>query len=129
VVVRDGQRVVRGRPRTLTGMTDVLPFYLAGRPATGSGVLDVTHPYDGSLVATVSVPTSAQVEEAVAAADAVRQTASRLSAGTRAEALMHVSRRLGERLDEVAALITAENGKPIKWARAEATRGGTSRGR
>ena len=35
---------------------------------------------------------------------------------------MHVSRRLAERTDEVAALITAENGKPIKWARSEATR-------
>ena len=104
-------------------MTDVLPFYLAGRATTGSGILDVTHPYDGSLVASVSVPTPAQVEEAVAAADGIRRTASRLSVGTRAEALMQVSRRITERLDEIAALITAENGKPIKWARAEATRG------
>jgi acyl-CoA reductase-like NAD-dependent aldehyde dehydrogenase len=103
-------------------MTDVLPFYLAGRPASGRDVLDVLHPYDGSLVATVSVPTAAQVEEAVAAADTVRRTAARLSVGTRAEALMHVSRRLAERTDEVAALITAENGKPIRWARSEATR-------
>jgi acyl-CoA reductase-like NAD-dependent aldehyde dehydrogenase len=35
---------------------------------------------------------------------------------------MHVSRRLAERADEVALLITAENGKPLKWARAEAGR-------
>jgi acyl-CoA reductase-like NAD-dependent aldehyde dehydrogenase len=35
---------------------------------------------------------------------------------------MHVSRRIAERLDEIADLITAENGKPLKWARAEATR-------
>jgi acyl-CoA reductase-like NAD-dependent aldehyde dehydrogenase len=103
-------------------MTDVLPFFVAGRPAMGVDVLDVTHPYDGGVVATVSVPTPAQVEQAVAAADAVRLKAARLSVGTRAEALLHVSRRLLERLDEVASLITAENGKPIKWAMAEASR-------
>ena len=103
-------------------MTEVLPFFLAGRPATGSGVLDVVHPYDGAVVATVSVPTPAQVEQAIAAADSVRHQAARLSVGARAEALMHVSRRIGERLEEVASLITAENGKPIKWARAEASR-------
>jgi acyl-CoA reductase-like NAD-dependent aldehyde dehydrogenase len=104
-------------------MTDVRPFYVAGRLATGTDMLEVFHPYDGSLVATVSVPTPAQVEEAVAAAHAVRREASRLSVGTRADALMHVSRRLSERVDEVAELITAENGKPLKWARAEAGRG------
>ena len=103
-------------------MTEVLPFFLAGQPATGSGVLDVVHPYDGAVVATVSVPTPAQVEQAIAAADSVRHQAARLSVGARAEALMHVSRRIGERLEEVASLITAENGKPIKWARAEAGR-------
>ncbi len=103
-------------------MTDVLPFYLAGRAATGKGILDVLHPYDGSLVASVSVPTQAQIEEAVAAADAVRHTAARLSVGARAEPLMHVSRRIAERADEIAALITAENGKPVKWARSEVTR-------
>jgi acyl-CoA reductase-like NAD-dependent aldehyde dehydrogenase len=104
-------------------MTDVLPFFVAGRPTMGTDVLDVTHPYDGSVVATVSVPGPVHVEQAVAAADSVRQRAARLSVGTRAEALMHVSRRLTERADEVAELITAENGKPIKWARAEAGRG------
>ena len=103
-------------------MTDVLPFFVAGRPAMGSDVVDVVHPYDGSLVATVSVPTPAQVEQAVAAAHGVRQQAARLSVAARAEALMHVSRRIDERVEEIASLITAENGKPIKWARAEATR-------
>ena len=40
----------------------------------------------------------------------------------RAGALDHVSRRLAERADEVAALITAESGKPLKWARLEVAR-------
>src|SRR5438132_496158 len=95
-----------------TPQPDVRPFWLAGRLATGDAVLPVVHPFDGSLVATVSVPTEAQVEDAVAAAHAVRNEAARLSVATRAEALAHVARRLAERVDEVAELITAENGKP-----------------
>jgi acyl-CoA reductase-like NAD-dependent aldehyde dehydrogenase len=103
-------------------MTDVRPFFLAGREAFGEATLDVHHPYDGSLVATVSVPTAAQVHEAVGAAHAAAPVAARLTVAQRAEALAHVSRRLAERAEEVARLITAENGKPMKWARAEAVR-------
>jgi len=82
----------------------------------------VTSPYDGSVVGRVSVPTPAQVDEAVAAAAAVAAEAAALPAHVRAGALAHVSGRLAERADEVARLITAENGKPLKWATAEANR-------
>jgi acyl-CoA reductase-like NAD-dependent aldehyde dehydrogenase len=103
-------------------MTDPRPFYVAGRPETGTRSLDVRHPFDDSLVATVSVPDAAQVEAAVAAAHAAAPGAARLSLADRADALLHVSARLAERTEEVARLITAENGKPITWARSEATR-------
>ncbi|GAA4085941.1 aldehyde dehydrogenase family protein [Actinomadura miaoliensis] len=98
------------------------PFWLAGRPATGDDELTVTHPYDGRVVGTAAVPTPAQVEEAVAAADAVRAAAAALPLHVRAEALAHVSRRLAERADEIARLITGENGKPLMWARTEVAR-------
>ncbi|MEU8385355.1 aldehyde dehydrogenase family protein [Streptosporangium sp. NPDC048865] len=101
---------------------DVRPFWLAGRPATGEAELTVTNPHDGRVVAVCSVPTGDQVEEAVAAAAAVRGRAAALPIHVRAEALAHVSRRLAERADEIAALITAENGKPIFWARGEVGR-------
>ncbi|CAM5545170.1 hypothetical protein SANTM175S_06170 [Streptomyces antimycoticus] len=48
-------------------------FWLAGRKATGESTLEVTSPWDGHRVGVVSVPTDAQIEEAVAAADAVRE--------------------------------------------------------
>jgi aldehyde dehydrogenase (NAD+) len=103
-------------------MPDVRSFWIAGRPAIGEESLEVRHPYDGRPVASVSVPTAAQVEEAVAAAHAVAAEAAGLPAHRRADALAHVSRRLGERTEELARLITAENGKPVKWARAEVGR-------
>ena len=89
------------------------------RPSTASAPLIVHHPYDGREVGVPRYATADQVERAVAAAAAVVDEAAALPAHVRAAALDHVSRRLAERADEVARLITAENGKPIKWARAE----------
>ena len=103
-------------------MTSTHAFWLAGRQATGETTFDVTSPWDGRVVGQVSVPTEAQVEEAVAAAYAVRDEFAATPAHVRAAALDHVSRRLAERADEVARLITAENGKPMKWSRAEVGR-------
>lgn len=53
-------------------MTSTHAFWLAGRQAAGESGFDVTSPWDGTTVGTVSLPTDAQVEEAVAAAYAVR---------------------------------------------------------
>ncbi|WP_199552436.1 aldehyde dehydrogenase family protein [Streptomyces sp. N35] len=103
-------------------MTETHAFWLAGRQATGETTLDVTSPWDGRTVAAVSVPTDAQVEEAVAAAYAVQDEFAATPAHVRAEALDHVSRRLKERTEEIARLISAENGKPMKWARGEVGR-------
>jgi acyl-CoA reductase-like NAD-dependent aldehyde dehydrogenase len=99
-----------------------IPFYVVGRPATGEAELVVRHPYDGQTVGTTSFATGEQVEAAVAAAASVAPELSALPAHVRAGALDHVSRRLTERADEVARLVTAENGKPLRWARAEAAR-------
>nr|WP_202524146.1 aldehyde dehydrogenase family protein [Kitasatospora sp. SID7827] len=95
---------------------------MAGRRASGETAFEVRHPHDGSLVAEVSVPTDAQVEEAVAAAAAAVPVFAATAAHQRAAALDHVARRLAERTEEIARLITAENGKPIKWARGEVGR-------
>ncbi|MFD5571951.1 aldehyde dehydrogenase family protein [Streptomyces cadmiisoli] len=103
-------------------MTSIHAFWLAGRQATGEESFDVTAPWDGGLVGKVSVPTADQVEEAVAAAYAVRDEFAATPAHVRAAALDHVSRRLTERTEEIARLIRAENGKPIKWARGEVGR-------
>lgn len=105
-------------------MTDAAPrgFWLAGREATGEESFEVTNSWDGRLVGTVSVPTEAQVEEAVAAAHAVRDEFAATPAHIRTAALDHVARRLTERAEEIALLISAENGKPVKWARGEVGR-------
>jgi len=103
-------------------MTDVKPFYLSGAPTLGKETLEVTSPWDGRVVGVVSVPTDAQVEQAVADLDAVRLEAQATPAHVRASALDHISKRIAERAEEYAQVITAENGKPLVWARAEVSR-------
>ncbi|HEV7965674.1 MAG TPA: aldehyde dehydrogenase family protein [Actinoplanes sp.] len=101
---------------------DTTAFYVAGRAAGGDDEVTVTHPYDGRVVGRTTWAKPDQVEAAVAAAAKVADEAAALPAHVRAAALDHVSRRLAERRDEIAQLITAENGKPLKWARTEADR-------
>ena len=103
-------------------MTDLVPMWVAGEQAHGDEPLEVRHPYDGSFVAATTYAAPDQVEQAVAAAHAAVPAGARLSVRARAEALRQVSARLAERAEEAAALITAENGKPVMWAKAEVAR-------
>ena len=98
------------------------PFLVAGDPRAGDGTFDVTNPYDGSVVETVGKPADADVEDAVRAAAETFKESRNLPVHARAEALHYVSRRLGERVDEMAEVIAKEGGKPLKWASIEAAR-------
>jgi glyceraldehyde-3-phosphate dehydrogenase (NADP+) len=100
-------------------MADLIPYWIAGAPESSDDLVTVRSPYDGRIVGQTSNATPAQVETAIEAAARVAPQAAQLPAAARAAALDHVSRRLAERGDEVAALISAENGKPIMWAKAE----------
>jgi acyl-CoA reductase-like NAD-dependent aldehyde dehydrogenase len=98
------------------------PYWVAGRPRTGTDVVDVRSPFDGAVAGRTTQATAEDVETAVSAAVAARAACAALPAHARAAALDSVSRRLAERSEEVAALITAESGKPLKWARLEVAR-------
>ncbi len=100
----------------------VRPYLVNGQWRTGDGTFEVKNPFDDSLVAEIGVPNAEDVEEAIASAAATFPEASRLSVAQRSEALDHISRRLGETIEENAQLIAAEGGKPLKWARVEAAR-------
>jgi acyl-CoA reductase-like NAD-dependent aldehyde dehydrogenase len=98
------------------------PFWIAGKPVTGGATAVVHHPFDGSSAGSHFVPSPSDVETAVQAAHDVADEFATLPAHVRAGALDHVSRALGERSEEIAQLITAESGKPLKWARGEVGR-------
>jgi acyl-CoA reductase-like NAD-dependent aldehyde dehydrogenase len=103
-------------------MSDTKPYLVAGEWQSGEETFAVKSPFDGSVVAEVGVPSDAEVEAAVAAAADTFQESRTLPSHVRAEALAHISRRLAERVDEVAETIAREGGKPLKWATVEAKR-------
>jgi acyl-CoA reductase-like NAD-dependent aldehyde dehydrogenase len=103
-------------------MTDTKPYLVAGEWRAGEETFEVKSPFDGAAVAEVGVPSDADVEDAVAAAADTFQESRTLPSHVRAEALAHISRRLAERVDEVAETIAREGGKPLKWATVEAKR-------
>ncbi|GAB2743638.1 aldehyde dehydrogenase family protein [Salinifilum aidingensis] len=103
-------------------MPPVTGYWVAGERVTTDASFEVRHPYDGSLVAAVCYADDTDVDKAVAAAEGVRHEFAALPARVRASALDHVHRRIAERAEEFAQLITAENGKPISWSRAEVGR-------
>jgi acyl-CoA reductase-like NAD-dependent aldehyde dehydrogenase len=108
-------------------MTEVTPYVVAGERRTGGEPFEVTSPFDGSVVARVGTPADRDLEEAIAAAARTFEEESRLlPTHARAEALLRISRRIEERSDEVAELIAREGGKPLKWARVEAARAGST---
>ncbi len=98
------------------------PFYIAGEWRTGRGTLEVSSPYDGAVVAALGVPTDSDVEDAVTSAVETFRESRHLPTHVRAEALMHISRRIHERVDELAEVVAREGGKPVKWSRVEVTR-------
>jgi acyl-CoA reductase-like NAD-dependent aldehyde dehydrogenase len=98
------------------------PFYVGGQWRTGEGTLDVHSPYDDSVVATLGVPTDADVEDAVVAAVETFKESRHLPTYARAEALMRISTRIAERTDQLAEAVAREGGKPLKWSKIEVTR-------
>lgn len=103
-------------------MTKTFPMVVAGKAVDGDGTLEVRSPYDGRVVGATTWATPDQVEEAVSAAHRLRDEAAALPLHVRADALAQISAAIAERADEYARLITAENGKPLMWARAEVGR-------
>ena len=81
---------------------------------------EVLSPYSGELVARVARADADVARRALDAAE--RAMADPLPAHRRAEILTRVSQLLAERHEEIARTISAEAGKPLKAARAEAKR-------
>ncbi len=102
--------------------TSTKTFYIAGEWRTGQGTLEVKSPWDGTVVAELGVPTDADIEDAVASAVETFKESRHLPTYARAEALMHISRGIAERVDQIAEIVAREGGKPLKWSKVEVGR-------
>jgi malonate-semialdehyde dehydrogenase (acetylating)/methylmalonate-semialdehyde dehydrogenase len=107
-----------------TGATRILPNYVNGGwvLAQASSLVDVTNPASGEVLARVPLSGSADVERAVAAANAALPDWRARSVGERTEFIYALREKFRQRIDELAASVTRESGKVLSDARAEITR-------
>ena len=103
-------------------MAEIKSYLVAGEWRSGSETFEVKSPFDGEIVARVGRPGADDIEAAIAGASDTFEESRKLPVHARAEALMHISRGLQTRADEVSELIAREGGKPLKWAQVEAAR-------
>lgn len=85
--------------------------------------LEVENPATEEVFARVPAASEANINAAVAAADQAFKTWSRLSAEVRAAYLLKASDLVRQREDELATLMTKEQGKPYNEARGEVRKG------
>ncbi|MEL7638455.1 MAG: NAD-dependent succinate-semialdehyde dehydrogenase [Solidesulfovibrio sp.] len=87
--------------------------------AGGGETMAVTNPADGSLVGRVPQLDEAEIEGVIAAAAAAQKPWAKLAASQRAAVLEKWHALLVANADDLAAIITAEQGKPLAEARGE----------
>jgi malonate-semialdehyde dehydrogenase (acetylating) / methylmalonate-semialdehyde dehydrogenase len=95
--------------------------YIGGRFVEGNGItfLDVTNPADGSVISRVPLSAAAEVDPAVQAAKKAFPAWSGLPIKERVQVFFRYKTLLEKNIDELAELITEENGKIDVEARAE----------
>jgi putative phosphonoacetaldehyde dehydrogenase len=96
-----------------------LASLIAGKPVSGTGTLTIRSPYKGTEVGTVALASRRDVDVAVAAACAFRETPSRYQ---RAEILEKTRDALENRREEFARTIASEAGLALREGRYEVGR-------
>lgn len=107
-----------------TPAVDILN-YVSGswRKSTATEFLDVTNPASGELLARTPLSTRADVDAVVQAAAEASPAWRRTPPGERIQYLFKLKFLLEDHIDELARLITLENGKTFAESKAEIRRG------
>jgi len=98
---------------------DRAPIGGAWRTADGGGTCAVHNPADGSLLGTVPDMGAAETRQAIAAADAAFPAWAARTAKERAQVLRRMHDLMLAHQEDLARLMTAEQGKPLAEARGE----------
>ncbi|WP_022877743.1 NAD-dependent succinate-semialdehyde dehydrogenase [Microbacterium sp. B19] len=96
----------------------------AWRPSRSGATFPVTDPASAEVIGHASDGDAQDVQDAIASASTAFETWSRTTAYERAAVLTRAHRLLQERHEELARLLTREQGKPLRAARTEVTYAG-----
>ncbi|MCF2574025.1 NAD-dependent succinate-semialdehyde dehydrogenase [Brevibacterium sp. UCMA 11754] len=93
------------------------------RDAEGGKTIDVANPATGDFITTVADGSAADAEEAIKVAGDTQESWAATPPRERAEILRRAFELLIERADDIAAVMTAEMGKPFAESKGEVTYG------
>nr|WP_232488412.1 NAD-dependent succinate-semialdehyde dehydrogenase [Brevibacterium antiquum] len=93
------------------------------RDAEGGKIIDVANPATGDVITTVADGSAADAEEAIKVAGDTQESWAATPPRERAEILRRAFELLIERADDIAAVMTAEMGKPFAESKGEVTYG------
>ena len=98
------------------------PFFIGGKPSRSDRSLEVTNPFDRSIVGQTWLAGDAEFNAAAEAAVGATAQMRDLAAFERGEILSRMSHLLAENRDDVARTLAGEVGKPIRDALTETDR-------
>lgn len=106
-------------------MTEILKNYINGEwvASTSTEFLDVPNPATGEILAKVPISSTADFEKAVEVADKAFEDWSNTAVPRRARIMFKYQQLLVDHWEELAEIITKENGKSLSEARGEVQRG------
>ncbi|HWR83879.1 MAG TPA: aldehyde dehydrogenase family protein [Candidatus Deferrimicrobium sp.] len=99
-----------------------MKMLLNGQWVDRDKTIDVTDPFDNSVIDTVPRATAADVQTALAAAAKAFETTKRMTVYERAQVLFKAAQIISGRIEEFATTIAREGSKTIREARKEARR-------
>ncbi len=99
------------------------PIYLAGEWVESDQPLEVTNPYDGSVIGTTFQATTEQLDQAIVAAEEAFKVTRTMPVYDRVAILEAIAAGVKERQTEISEMISREAGKPIREADVETARG------
>ena len=98
------------------------PYYLANKPCRPNTDLKVIDKFTGKEASSVALADEKVIDEAIAAAVNAEKAMQDIPPYERQEILNHCISRFSERQEELALVLCAEAGKPIKDSRGEVSR-------
>lgn len=103
-------------------MKNEYPFFLGNDKVKSSKKLDIKCPYDNSLVGSVNIAETKNIENAIKKAEQVFKITRKMPVYQRAEILENIIKEIKENSDKLSKNLALECGKNINFARSEIQR-------
>jgi malonate-semialdehyde dehydrogenase (acetylating)/methylmalonate-semialdehyde dehydrogenase len=115
--------VIEAEPKSSTIVRTIQNFIGGSWVAFDGATEPVYNPATGEVIGETPLSTAQEVDRAVTAAAAAFPAWSNTAVGARTDILFHFRALIEQHFDELAALVTLENGKDARDARGEVRRG------